>query len=193
MRRNFLFVLLAIFLSGCTHVFRVQMEVLKPPSINVHLKKLRLEVKEESLKNEFVEIKDFKGEVEKFIKNELESQGGIKVAEGNSIPELTVEYKASLSHAYSYYDRTSSGISANEQYMPYSRLSSGLIPVKIISMDLCFTIKEIKYHRCMKERMKFPDYESSVFALYAVLQRMTSSLLSDISYQRKRMMHYLLR
>ncbi len=181
MKRPLLFPLVALFLSHCTHYYRVKVDVERPPAIKKKIEKLHLLVEEKSLENDFVEIKDVRSEVEKFIRSELETSGNIKVQPGKGSPLLLITYRAWLKRAYTYY-------SPQEGVAPPS-----LVGVKIIRMKMCFYIEDFHYKKCLEERMKFREYESSLFALYAVLQRMTSSLLSDISYQKKEIMHYLLR
>jgi len=193
MKRAFLFITLIFLFLGCNHVYRVEVEVMKPPRIKEKLTSIYLIVEEKSLKNDLVEIQDFKGQVEEFLKNELENQGHIKVLKGKGHPQLKVEYKAYLSRAYKVY--------RSDMFDKYSAAGSilqrgidgSLVPVKVLNIELCFSIKKADYHRCIKEKMNFPEYESSVFALYAVLQRITSSFLADVSYQKIRMTHYLLR
>ncbi len=182
MRKTFLLLLLILGFSSCTNYYRIRVDVERPPALGVKIGELHLKVEETSLQNDFVEIKNVREEVEKFLRNELETTGNIKVASGEGSPLLRVVYEGSLKRAYTYY-------SPPEQTVA----PPTLVPVKIIHMKMCFTIKEYNYHKCIEERMKFREYESSIFALYSVLQRMTSSLLSDISYQKKEIMHYLLR
>ncbi len=194
MKRLWVFFPVLLFLTlGCNNVMRVQVEVLRPPRLNVNFKKLSLVVVQKKLRNEFVEIRDFKEEVRKFIKNELETETNIQVVDEKDVPHLRVEYSASLSKAYSFYNPRENLNVPEATAWPTPSSPGVMVPVKIISMKMCFEIKEIKYRKCFKERMHFPSSESSVFALYAVLQRMTSSFLADISYQRKKVMHYLLR
>lgn len=185
--------LILLFSWGCNNVIRVQVEVLKPPRLKVNIQKLSLKVVQKKLKNEFVEIQDFKGEVTRFIKNELETEANIKVVDERNVPVLRVEYSASLSKAYSFYNPRETTGEASKAGANFYPTSGAMVPVKIVSMNMCFIIDRFKYKRCMKERMHFQAYESSVFALYSILQRMTSSFLADISYQRKKVMHYLLR
>ncbi len=182
MKRSLLLLLGALFLSQCAHYYRVKVDVERPPTIKQKIEKLHLLVEEKSLQNDFVEIKDVRSEVEKFIRNELETSGNIKVQPGRGHPLLHVTYRAWLKRAYTYYSPQEEGVAP-----------PSLVEVKIIRMKMCFSIKEYRYKKCLEERMKFRQYESSLFALYAVLQRMTSSLLSDIAYQKKEIMHYLLR
>lgn len=193
--RKFLLILplFLFFLWGCNNVIRVQVEVLRPPRLNVNIKKLSLKVVQKNLKNEFVEIRDFKGEVTRFIKNELETEANIKVVDEKNVPVLKVEYSAKLSKAYSYYNPSETTGGEDVAGAVISHNVGTMVPVKIVSMNMCFVIERFKYKRCMKERMHFQAYESSVFALYSILQRMTSSFLADISYQQKKVMHYLLR
>jgi len=181
------------FLWGCNNVVRVEVEVLRPPRLNVNIKKLSLRVVQKKLKNEFVEIQDFKGEVTRFIKNELETEANIKVVDEKNVPVLKVEYSASLSKAYTFYNPKEVTEGASEDGTNFYHTTGTMVPVKIVSMNMCFIIERFKYKRCMKERMHFQAYESSVFALYSILQRMTSSFLADIAYQQKKVMHYLLR
>ena len=188
-----IFPVLFFLTLGCNNVMRVQVEVLRPPRLNININKLSLVVVQKRLKNEFVEIRDFKEEVRKFIKNELETETNIQIVNEKGAPQLKVEYTANLSKAYSFYNPRENLKAPEDTSWPRASSPGVMVPVKIISMEMCFEIKELKYRRCIKERMHFPSGESSVFALYAVLQRMTSSFLADISYQRKKVMHYLLR
>jgi len=181
-KRAILFFLAVFLLAHCTPVYRVRVEVERPPAIDQKITKLYLKVEEKSLENDFVELRDVKSEVEKFLKNELETSGNIKILPGEGHPLLLVTYETSLKRAYTYYSPQEDAIAP-----------PSLVAVKIIRMNMCFSIREYGYRKCLKERMKFMESESSLFALYAVLQRMTSALLSDIAYQKKEIMHYLLR
>ncbi len=210
--RNLLVLLLALLLTGClAYEERVEIEVMLPPVVDLSKYKdfyfLSLEKSFKNLSNEHV---DFEYEISNFVLNELRTKTKFNVepleredfseeklsdpAYWKSLgkPAFALIYSGEVTRYYAYYRRE---ISA-EDITAYPR--EGLVETLKLKLRLCFYVFEPSegkklYEKCISEKMTFPTTDPVTFSLYTVLQRSLSSILRDISYQRVRQTHYLLR
>lgn len=203
---------IALLLMSCVmYEERVQIEVMVPPIVDLSkYKKFDFIVFDDNFNNMTSERIDVKYEISNFILNELRTKGNFEVELledanftpekiGDSIywqkrnkPTFVLIYGGEISKYYAFYRRELTA--ADER--PY--MSQGLVETRRLKLNFCFYVMvpdkvEPLYKKCISEKTTTSAYDPVAFSLYTVLQRSFSVILRDISYQRVRQTHFLLR
>ncbi len=203
---------IALFLTSCVmYEERVEIEVMVPPIVDLSkYKKFDFIVFDDNFNNMTSERVDVKYEISNFILNELRTKGNFEVElveDANFIPEkigdplywqrrnkptFVLIYSGEISKYYAFYRRELTTAAET----PYMR--QGLVETRRLKLNFCFYVMapdkaEPVYKKCFAEKTTASTYDPVAFSLYTVLQRSFSIVLRDISYQRVRQTHFLLR